>query len=98
MGIRAAAGGISNALSQAQDVSDPCYRGNSGAFIGAVLGGALSGVVTPGAWGTSFTGSFRRQVSQGVIAGLPASGVSSSLGVVGDTSEKAIKNVGANDA
>lgn len=84
--IRAATSGIGNALGQMQNINDPCYTGpNVGALVGATAGGALSGVVSAGAWGTSFAGSMASQVAQRGLAGVPGVGMSSTGTIVGTT-------------
>ena len=82
--VRVGAGAVGNALGQLQNVHDSCYPGfNWGSFIGSAVGGGLSGVLSPGGWGTPFTGPFAAQVGQRALSGIPAASVSSTAAIVG---------------
>ncbi|MGZ8288350.1 MAG: RHS repeat-associated core domain-containing protein [Telluria sp.] len=84
VGIRVAASTLGNAVGQVQNINDPCYSGvNVGSLIGAGIGGGLSGVISPGAWGTSFTGGVASQVAQRSIAGIPGVGISGNSSIIG---------------
>ena len=88
-GLRATLGAIGNALGQAQSIGDPSFQGfNLGSILGSALGGAGSGLLSPGAWGTQFTGSLASQIAQRSIAGLPGAAVSGSSSVVGTMAGK----------
>ncbi|WP_275761197.1 RHS repeat domain-containing protein [Ralstonia pseudosolanacearum] len=85
-GIRATAGIVGNVVGQAQGIDNPCFSGfNVGSMIGSGLGGALGGLASPGAWGTSFSGSLGTQVGQRAVASLPGSGLSAVTSLAGKT-------------
>ncbi|WP_371868768.1 RHS repeat-associated core domain-containing protein [Pseudoduganella ginsengisoli] len=85
--IRVAAGSIGNLVGQAQNIGDPCFPGlNVGSVAGSAVGGAVGGVMSPGAWGTSFSGSFATQVVQRAIAGIPGGGASMASSAIGTKS------------
>jgi RHS repeat-associated protein len=94
-GVRAAAGALGNIAGQGINGLDPCRPGfNVGGILGAAAGGALGGVLAPGAWGTAFVASSRPFAARGTlsfwgestqraIAGLPGAATTGSLNLVG---------------
>lgn len=93
--LRAAIGGIGNAVGQMQNVGNPCLAGpNWGSFLGSIVGGGLSGVVAPGGWGSSFSGSFGSQLVQRALSGMPGMSLSSTAGIVGTASGNLSKKCG----
>ena len=93
--IRAGIGTIGNAMGQLQNINDPCYSGmNRGALLGAAVGGGLSGVLSPGAWGTPFAGGLTTQVGQRALAGIPGTAFSSTGSIVGTTMGAQTKKCG----
>ncbi|HLL54423.1 MAG TPA: RHS repeat-associated core domain-containing protein, partial [Myxococcaceae bacterium] len=92
MYAQAGIGVLGNIMEQGQGIGTCDFDGfNPGAIIGSGVGGALSGFLSPGAWGATFKGPLATQVIQEVIAGLPASGVSMVTAIVGDKMGKAAR-------
>ncbi|WP_373994820.1 RHS repeat-associated core domain-containing protein [Duganella sp. HH101] len=82
--VRVATGLGTNLIGQGQNIGDPCYTGiNIGSAAGAGIGGALGGLLSPGAAGTRFAGGLVSQVSQRAAAGIPGSTVSGASSIIG---------------
>ncbi len=82
--LRAGTAGISNLMGQLQGVGDPCFTGmNGGSLAGSLIGAGLGGLLAPGGWGTSFSGSAISEIGHRIVAGLPGASVSTTGALVG---------------
>ncbi|MCR6627678.1 MAG: RHS repeat-associated core domain-containing protein [Pseudoxanthomonas sp.] len=88
-GVRFMAGAAGNTVGQLGNSDRPCWKFNWPSLAGSALGGGFSGLISPAAIGTSFSGSLASQFAQRGISGLPGASVSLTGNIVGTQIGKA---------